>query len=134
MRRNTSSGGTFSPNVRTTRAILRLRISARLDSIGVVGVDGPSKEEESGERVADETWVSDDDWGTELRRMRGRGSTPEFRDLTASINGTADSSVSTEDSDMLRSDSLEDEEAWEGNSGGKLSELTRASSKTEYCR
>jgi len=96
----------------------------------VVGVGGTSR----GERVADGTWVSDDDWGTELRRMRGRGLTPECRDLTASISGTDESSPSVEDSDVLRSDSLEDEEVWEGNSGGKLSELARPSSKMEYCR
>ena len=66
--------------------------------------------------------------------MRGRGLTPGCRDLTASINGTEESSASTEESDMLRSDSLEDEEVWDGNSGGKLSELVRPSSKIEYCR
>ena len=132
--RNTSSGGTFSPNVRTTRAILRLRTSVRLGSTGVVGVGGMSKEKEMGERVADGAPLSDDDRGRELRRMRGRGLTPWCRDLTAGINGTDDSSVSAEESEVLRSDSLEDDETWEGNSGGKLSELARASSKMEYCR
>jgi len=129
---NTSSGGTFSPNVRTTRAILRLRVSARLSSTGVVGVGGTSNER--GERVADGVHVSADDWGTELRRMRGRGLTPGCRDLIASINGTVDSSASVEESEVLRSDSLEDEEAWEGSNGGKLSELVLASSKIVNCR
>jgi hypothetical protein len=136
---NTSSGGTFSPNVRTTRAILRLRVSARLGSIGEVGVSAEMSEDREvvvrGERIeAGGTWESDDDRGTELRRMRGRSSLPGSWDLTASINGTADADSSVEESDMLSSDSLEDEEAWEGINEGRLSELDRGCSMTEHCR
>lgn len=134
---NTSSGGTFSPNVRTTRAILRLRVSARLTSIGEVGASGEMsagrKEVVRGERIEGGTWESDDT-GTELTRMRGRSSLPGCWDLTASINGTAGTDSSVEDSDMLSSESLEEEEAWEGNNEGRLSELDRGSSKTEHCR
>jgi len=135
---NTSSAGTFSPNVRTTRAILRLRVSARLSSLGEVGVNGGMSEDRvvvvRGVRTERGTWESDDDRGTELRRMMGRSSLPGCWDLTASINGTADADSSVEESDVLSSDSLEDEEAWEGNNEGRLSELDRGCSKTEHCR
>lgn len=104
---NTSSGGTFSPNVRTTRAILRLRSSVRLSSIGEVGVGGTSKEAERGERTAAATRGSEDAGCVELRRMTGRSLLPGCLDRTASIKGAADSSV--EESDVLSSDSLEEE-------------------------
>jgi hypothetical protein len=65
--RNTSSGGTFSPNRRTTRAILRLRVSARLSSIGVAGVSGVSMLlGERGDRGTDGCTRESGD--TELRR------------------------------------------------------------------
>jgi hypothetical protein len=117
---NTSSGGTFSPKVRITRAILRLRTSAVLSCFGVVGVDRASREERVKRGVAS-TRVSDDDRGTVSRKMRGRGVAPERWDVVASTTGTPDS---TEESDMLSSDSLE-EEAVEGNGSGELSELAR---------
>jgi hypothetical protein len=117
---------------------LRLRVSVRLGSIGEVGASGGMSEDRKevvrGERIEAGTWESDDDRGTELRRMRGRSSLPGCWDLTANINGTADADSSVEDSDMLSSESLEDEETWEGNNEGRLSELDRGCRKTEHCR
>lgn len=125
---NTSSGGTFSPNVRITRAILRLRASAVFSCFGVVGVGRASKEEEQVKRGVACTRVSDDDRGTVSRRMRGRGVACGRWDLFANTSGTSDS---TEASDMLSSESLEDEAARE-NGKGELSVLARGwSSKSE---
>jgi len=104
-----------------------------LSSTSIVGVGKTSNEKERGAWVADAAQVLANDWGTELR-MRGHGLTPGCKDLIASINGMVGSSVSIQESELLRSDSLEDEEAWEGSNGGKLLELVRASSKTVYCR
>lgn len=118
---NTSSGGTFSPSVRITRAILRLRASAVLSCFGVVGVGRASKEGERGKRGVACTRVSDDDTGTVSRKMRGRGVPPARCDLVARTAGTSDS---TEKSDVLSSESLEDEAVWE-NGSGELSELAR---------
>jgi len=116
---NTSSGGTFSPSVRITRAILRLRASAVLSCFGVVGVGRTSKEGEQVKRGVACTRVSDDDMVS--RKMRGRGLAPGRWDLVASTTGTFDS---TEESDVLSSDSLEDE-AVEEKGSGELSELAR---------
>ena len=80
----------------------------------------------------DTAQVSADDRGTELR-MRGHGLTPGCKDLIVRINGTLSSSVSIQELELLRSDSLKDEEAWEGSNGSKLSELVHASLKTVYC-
>lgn len=112
---NTSSAGTFSPNVRTTRAILRLRASARLGSIGVVGVGGTSVFAESGERGKE--WLSGGDKGMEFRqRTRGRGASPaEHRDLAA--NGIGPSSV-----DIVRRDSLDDLGSQEYDANSEFSE------------
>jgi hypothetical protein len=118
---NTSSGGTFSPSVRITRAILRLRTSAVLSCFGVVGVGRASKEEEQVKRGVACTRVSDDDRGTVSRKMRGRGVAPGRWDLGASTTGRSDS---TEESDVLSSESLEDEAVRE-NGSGELSELAR---------
>lgn len=118
---NTSSGGTFSPSVRITRAILRLRASAVLSCFGVLGVGGTSKEVEQVKRGVACTWVSNDDRGTLSRKMRGRGLAPGRWGLVASTTGKSDS---TEESDVLSSESLEDEAVWE-NGSGKLSELAR---------
>jgi hypothetical protein len=124
---NTSSGGTFSPSVRITRAILRLRASAVPSCFGVVGVGRTSKEEEQVKRGVACTRVSDDRV-TVSRKMRGRGVAPEPWDLVASTTGT---SCSTEESDVLSSESLEDEAVTE-NGSGELSELARGgSSKSE---
>jgi hypothetical protein len=117
---NTSSGGTFSPSVRITRAILRLRASAVLICFGVVGVGRTSKEELVKRGVAC-TRASEDDRGTVSRKMRGRGVAPVRSDLAACTTGTSDS---TEESDVLRSESLEDE-AVEENGNGELSVLAR---------
>jgi len=102
---NTSSAGTFSPNVRTTRAILRLRASARLGSIGVVGVGGTSVFAESGERGTE--WLSGGDKGTEFtQRTRGPGASPEGRDFAARTNGIDTSCV--DEPAKVRRDSLDD--------------------------
>ena len=125
---NTSSVGTFSPNVRTTRAILRLRASARLGWIGVVGVGGTSVFAESGERGRE--WLSGGDKGTEFRqRTRGLGASPERRDLTARANGIGTSSV--DDPAMVRRDSLDDLGSRECEANGKISEGIGGSSKME---
>lgn len=127
---NTSSGGTFSPSVRITRAILRLRASAVLSFFGVVGVGSTSKEGERAKRgvACTRVSVSDDDTVTVSRKMRGRGAAPGRCDLVASTTGTSDS---TEESDVLSSESLEDE-AMRENGSGELSELARGgSSKSE---
>jgi hypothetical protein len=117
---NTSSGGTFSPSVRITRAILRLRTSAVLSCCGVVGVGRVSREEQVKRGVAC-TRVLDDDTGRVSRKIMGRGVAPGRWDLVASTIATSDS---TEVSDVLSSDSLEDEAAEESGSG-ELSELAR---------
>lgn len=126
--RNTSSGGTLSPNVRTTRAILRLRASARLGSIGVVGVMSTSA---FGERGVACAWGSDDDRGAELKRMIGRRAPLGHGGWTSTTNGTADSYV--DESDVLRRDSFEEDAARESEGSGKLSELevARDFSQTE---
>jgi hypothetical protein len=121
---NTSSGGTFSPSVRITRAILRLRASAVLICFGVVGVGRTSKEDELVKRGVACTRVSDDDRGTVSRKMRGRGVAPGRWDLVACTTGPSDS---TEESDVLSSESLEDE-AVEENGSGELSVLGRGGS------
>ena len=101
----TNSAGTFSPNVRTTRAILRLRASARLGSIGVVGVGGTSVFAESGERGTE--WLSGGDKGTEFtQRTRGPGASPERRGLDTRANGIGTSSI--DEPTMVRRDSLDD--------------------------
>lgn len=124
---NTSSGGTFSPSVRITRAILRLRASAVLSCFGVVGVGRASEEEEQVKRGVACTRVSDDERAaTVSRKMRGRVVAPGRRDLVASTT-----SDSTKVSDVLSSESLEDE-AVEENGNGELSVLARGwSSKSE---
>jgi hypothetical protein len=125
---NTSSGGTFSPSVRITRAILRLRASAVLSCFGVVGVGRTSNEGERAMRGVACTRVSDDDRVTVSRKIRGRGVAPARWDLVASTTGMSDS---TEVSDVLSSESLDDEAARE-NGSGELSELARGgSSKSE---
>jgi hypothetical protein len=88
---NTSSGGTFSPSVRITRAILRLRASAVPSCFGVVGVGRTSKEEEQVKRGVACTRVSDDDRVTVSRKMRGREVAPARWDLVASTAGTSGS-------------------------------------------
>jgi hypothetical protein len=106
-----------------TRAILRLRASAQFGSIGVVGVGGTS---------ALEGWGSEGGRGTEWTRTR-RWVSRTNGDLAASISGTSDSSV--EQSDVLSSDSLdEEEEERESDGSGKLSELARGSSRIEHWR
>jgi len=126
---NTRSAGTFSPNVRTTRAILRLRASARLGSIGVVGVGGTSVMAESGVRGTDSKELS---WGVKgaefTQRTRGRGASPERRDLAARTNGIGTSSV--DDSDIARRDSLDDP----GSREGEIPKSIGASSITEHWR
>jgi hypothetical protein len=112
--------------VRITRAILRLRASTELACVGVVGVGGTSKEGERVKRGVACTRELGDDRGTVSRKMRGRGVPSGRRDLLVTTNGTSDS---TEESDVLSSDSLEDEAAWE-NGAGKLSVLPRGSSMT----
>ena len=118
---NTSSGGTFSPSVRITRAILRLRASVALSCFGVLGVDGTSETVERVRRGVACTRVSDDR-GTVSRKMRGRGVAPGLWDLVAITTGTTDSAE--EVPDVLSSESLEDE-AVEENGSGELSELAR---------
>lgn len=107
--------------MRITRAILRLRASVVLSCFGVVGVGGTSKEGEWVKRGVACTRASDDDRGTVSRKMRGREVAPGRWDLVAGSSGTCDS---VERSDMLSSESLEDE-AVEENGSGKLSELAR---------
>lgn len=108
-----------------TRAILRLRASAVLSCFGVVGVGRESRVEQVKRGVAC-TRVSDDR-GTVSRKMRGRGGAPARWDLVA---GTSDS---TEESDVLRSESLEDE-AVEENGSGELSVLARGGSSSKSWR
>jgi hypothetical protein len=67
------------------------------------------------------TRVSDDDTGKVSRKMSGRGVAPGRWNLVASTTGTSDS---TEESDVLSRESLEDEAA-EENGSGELSELAR---------
>jgi hypothetical protein len=86
----------------------------------VVGVGRASREEQVKRGVAC-TRVSDDDRGRVSRKMRGRGVAPERWDLVESTTGMLDS---TEESDVLSRDSLEDE-AVEENGSGELSELPR---------
>jgi len=130
---NTNSAGTFSPNVRTTRAILRLRASARLGSMGVVGVGGTSVMAESGVRGTDCKGSSGGDKGVEFRqRTRGRGTSPERRDLVARTNGIGTSSV--DDSDLARRDSLDDPGSRESDANSEISESIGGSSIMEHCR
>jgi len=63
------------------------------------------------------TRVSDDDRGRVSRKMTGRR-----WDLVETTTGTSDS---MEESDMVSSESLEDDEAAEENGSGELSELAR---------
>jgi hypothetical protein len=107
-----------------TRAILRLRASAEFTCTGVVGVGGTSIEEERVKRGV--ACTRDGERGTVSRKIRGRG---VRRDRVATTNDTFDSSV---ESDVLSSDSLEDEAPWENVGSGKLSMLGRDSAKPEH--
>jgi hypothetical protein len=92
-----------------TRAILRLRASTELACVGVVGVGGMSKEGERVKRGVACTRESDGDRGTASRKMTGRGLPSRRWDLVVTNSGTSDSTE--EESDVLSSDSLEDEAA-----------------------
>jgi hypothetical protein len=132
---NTSSGGTFSPSVRITRAILRLRTSAVLSCLGVLGVGGTSEEFKWGVGVGVAcTRVSDDDRDMVSRKMTGRGVAPapaRWDFFFVSITGKSDSTE--EESDVLSRDSLEDEAVAE-NGSGELSELARGWSSSKSGR
>ena len=112
-----------------TRAILRLRASTELACVGVVGVGGMSREGERVKRGVACTRESEDERGTASTKMTGRGLPSRRRDLVVTISGTSDSAE--EQSDVLSSDSLEDEAAWKNGAIGKLSVLVRGSSTTE---
>lgn len=131
---NTSSAGTSSPNVRTTRAIFLLRASARLGSTGVIGVGGTSAMAESGVRWRD--WKELLSWrvkGAEFRhRMRGTGASPERRDLAARINGIGISSA--DDSDLVRRDSMDDPGSRESDANSEISDSIGGSSIMEHWR
>jgi len=92
-----------------TRAILRLRASTEFACVGVVGVGGMSREGERVKRGVACTRESDEDRGTASRKMTGRGLPPRGWDLVVTTSGRSDSTE--EESDVLSSDSLEDEAA-----------------------
>ena len=88
---------------------------------------------ESGVRGTDGKELSWRVKGVEFRqRTRGQGASPERRDLAARTSGIGSSSV--DDSDLARSDSLDDSGSRESDANGEISESISGSSIMEYWR